>query len=47
VVISPPVGAIVGLVIGKAQWAKVPPTAFALGVIAVADGVRIGGTLKF
>jgi hypothetical protein len=41
------VGAIVGLVIGKAQWAKVPPTAFALGVIAVADGVRVGGTLKF
>ena len=46
-VIAPPVGAIVGFVIGKPQWAKVPPTAFALGVISAADGVQIGGILKF
>ena len=46
-VVAFPVGAIVGVVIGKPQWAKVSPTAFALGVMPAAEGVQIGGTLKF
>lgn len=45
--VAPPVGAIVGVVIGKPQWAKVSPTAFALGVRPAADGVQISGTLRF
>ena len=45
--VAPPVGAIVGTVIGKPQWVKVSPTTLALGVRTATGGVQIGGTLKF
>ena len=47
VVTGPSVGAVVGLVIGKEQWAKVPPTTLGLVIKPAAGGVQIAGTLKF